>query len=338
MFDEHEMELPKEGSQPTNDPTELWKLSEVAHGQLKSWLDDGNGICDRIGFKTVDNPDAIPLDGRGGFLALPSSLKAMARSKEKVAKEYKGDWSQLLDVARCSIVVDDYGDVRPVLAKLRAGGMKLSRRPKDRFNDPIEVGYRDVMMNCTMPNGAVVEVQLHLKKMMQAKKVGHPLYNITRELDPKVKAKTVTPDEKKRYDEAFQEQKNIYGSAWNELTGDATRTGDESSPTDMRKALGMPKYSFIEHDNAMYRRNDENGGIGVDDVLNRKSRKWEPFEGDAFEPGYWGSKVEDPLGGNGGDEDGDVADQDGREPAMAKSLLARVGDGLRVIFKAKRTA
>lgn len=102
-----------------------------------------------------------------------------------------------------------------------------SVRIKDRFKAPLE-GYRDVMMNVRMTNGHIVEVQLHLKAILDVKNgPGHPLYEEIRAIDARAKMENrpLTASEKEQrqalvtemtalYDEAYensQHQENAHG-------------------------------------------------------------------------------------------------------------------------------
>lgn len=131
-------------------------------------------------------------------------LKKEKRSKEKV-RENNGIWPNLTDVARDTVAYDDIHDLKYASEhlKLKTGWLNNDNksmpirkyREKDRFfnvdNNPLqnhenlvsseEVGYRDIQYNITTKSDHVVELQLTTKAMLEAKKIGHALYNITRE-------------------------------------------------------------------------------------------------------------------------------------------------------------
>ena len=74
-------------------------------------------------------------------------LKGKSRCLEKVENEYGGDWSQLVDVIRCSIVVqteDALESVAKAMSNSNDPRYKLVRL-KNRFKDPLFNGYRDAL-------------------------------------------------------------------------------------------------------------------------------------------------------------------------------------------------
>jgi hypothetical protein len=111
-------------------------------------------------------------DGRP---VIPDQLKGRARAQEKVTTEYGGDATRLTDLARSSIEYTSLADVYRGLDQLRSRFEIV--RVKDRFQAPTAEGYRDILVNLRMSNGHVVEVQLHLKQVLDVKGgVGHHLY------------------------------------------------------------------------------------------------------------------------------------------------------------------
>ena len=55
-------------------------------------------------------------------------------------------------------------------------------RIKNRFQNPAN-GYRDILLNLEMPNGHVVEMQLHLRSILEVKNgIGHELYEKVRSI------------------------------------------------------------------------------------------------------------------------------------------------------------
>ncbi len=232
LFSAEDMALPQDASQPTKNPDDLFAKSAEGLEQMRAWLNKGSGICDSLGMQTMTTSTSkvdwaeAEKDPKGMLFLAP--LKARDRSADKVKDEYGGDWSKLLDTVRCTIAVNSHAEVVDLIAKLKAGGLKLARRPKDRFRSPLDGGYRDCLMNVTLPNGLIGEVQLHIKGFLAAKGEGHRHYDVARSIAPKLKKGTATPDEKQAYADAMAKQEEIYGAAWKKVSGDAkSDTGDE---------------------------------------------------------------------------------------------------------------
>jgi hypothetical protein len=191
----------------------------------------------------------------------------------------------LLDPVRCSFACDTFADIKTTLDALQASGMKLARKPKDRFDKPTDVGYRDCLLNVVLPNGIVGEVQLHSKAMLKVKADGHKWYEIQRDLEGKP---DLSDEDSRKLLASKEAQRQIYGEAWQ-----VALKGKET----MGKALdvsGTP-YTYFEHDNAYFRRLNRDDRSSIDDVLH--GDKWVPYTGDRLKPAYFGDEVPDPLGG-----------------------------------------
>ncbi len=130
--------------------------------------------------KEVEESGALD---KPGNVLITGSLKGEKRAKEKVDTDYKGDWTRLTDVVRSSIGVDGYHSVKHILDKVKAAGLKIAKKPKDRFSKPTPVGYRDVLLNVQFPNGHIGELQLHVKPMLKAKAKAHEHYDVLRNFE-----------------------------------------------------------------------------------------------------------------------------------------------------------
>ena len=103
------------------------------------------------------DPDAIvmhkgkPLlneDTQGPWRVLNvAPLKGETRCREKVQNEYGDDWSKLVDVVRCSIVVQTEDALESVAQAMSASSdpRYLLVRLKNRFKVPLFNGYRDAL-------------------------------------------------------------------------------------------------------------------------------------------------------------------------------------------------
>lgn len=216
--------LPPKAKQPTSDPDELFKKGEEGLQQLKEWLDLGKGVASQMGYQTMTKSpaDVTPeeWDKPGGMLFI-ASLKGRDRSEEKVRDDYKGDWSKLLDVVRCTMAADNLHDISDALRTLESKGLKPMQVPKDKFTKPTDVGYRDFNFIVQLPNGMAAEVQFNTKDMLRAKNEAHHYYEVTRKIAGKYESAGTADqpdkwDEKDRqdYQQAFEEQQRIYHAGW----------------------------------------------------------------------------------------------------------------------------
>lgn len=337
--------LPDTAPQPFEDEASLYEAAAPALEDLRAWLDKGKGVASQLGHKTMTkSPDDVTPEEfaePGGMLFI-APLKGKARAAEKVRTDYKGDWTQLRDVVRCSLAVDSIDDLRKTLEALKKSGLKLAQQPKDRFVKPVPVGYRDCLMNIVLSNGMIGEVQLHVKPMLAAKIEGHHHYEIERSLEGKVREKAglggddklsrdlvekhLDENELKQLDQAKAEQRRIYGEAWARVTGQGGSDMQKAMQQDGKPPEGSPQdgqaqeggYSYFDHQGAKFRRFNNGLTRGVDDVL--AGGKWERYQGaDNLYPALFGDEIPDPLGGGqaqpqGGDEQ---PPQDGQKPAGA---------------------
>ena len=217
--------LTEDARQPVGekDEEQLFQKSGEALAHLKSWLDEGDGICDKLGHETMTKaPEDLQEEDwnePGGMLFI-APLKGKTRARQKVHDDYKGDWSQLLDVVRSTIAVDRLDELHGLVEKLKEGGMELSKLPKDRFTKPTREGYRDILLNITFPNGVIGELQLHVKDILAVKEEGHHHYEITRTLKGQYDKKPVEewPDaDQETFWAAVNVQKKIYRGAWKKV-------------------------------------------------------------------------------------------------------------------------
>jgi hypothetical protein len=282
--------LPAKAPQPFKDEESLYKASGEALKHLKQWLDKGKGVCAQLGYETMKgSPDDADMSKPGGMLFI-APLKGKKRATEKVKDDYGGDWSQLRDVTRGTIAVDTLDDMKKCLDMLTKSGMKLAMKPKDRFAEPLPVGYRDVLMNIEFPNGVIGEMQLHVKAMLKAKSAGHTPYEVMRTIKAKPEAEW-SAEERADYQKAFDESVDIYDKAWSECQGDAGR--EET----MKKAMGLEgaAWDFFDHDGAVFRR--PRGNIGPVTHVHVNG-SWQDYKGDGLMPSLFGDRCDDPEKGD----------------------------------------
>ncbi|NCC30285.1 MAG: hypothetical protein EOM22_19565, partial [Gammaproteobacteria bacterium] len=189
--DEKYAHLGKAKSQPIADPGALFSKAKGTLDSLKEWLDKDKGLAVMLGYSTMpkapeDVTDEEWSQHKGLLFIAP--LKGQERAGEKVKADYAGDWTQLTDVVRCSLVAENLHDVERLVKALEKNGFKPARTPKNKFTAPTPQGYRDFNFIVEMPDGLLAEVQINIKDMMKAKNAGHHYYEVTRKIEDKYKA------------------------------------------------------------------------------------------------------------------------------------------------------
>ena len=106
-------------------------------------------------------------------------LKGRERAEEKLNAKYRGDVSQLQDLARCRLICDSLEQVDAI---------------KKAVN---ERGYRDLKYIFPEKNGFAVEMQIQLSDFAQADKETHRHYEKIRSITAEAKDRPLTVAEQK---------------------------------------------------------------------------------------------------------------------------------------------
>lgn len=142
-------------------------IKRPAPGKAKPWIDD------------ADDPGP----------------KGKARALEKCQKDYGGDFNRLCDLARVTLRYATVSSLLQGLEELQALGW-TRKRLKNKFGAPTPLGYRDVNASFEVPLGGagshVVEVQLNLNAIVEAKAKAHVAYEKIRSALPDLCAGTAT--------------------------------------------------------------------------------------------------------------------------------------------------
>jgi hypothetical protein len=118
---------------------------------------------------------------RGGeYLQGPN--KSRARAMEKIEGDYGGDHTKLVDVVRASAIFTSFRQLGFFAeALLEEGCTLIVVRAKDRFNAPLDSGYRDMLLNVKLEGTEHVgELQLHLRTIIDIKEAAHRTYALMR--------------------------------------------------------------------------------------------------------------------------------------------------------------
>lgn len=227
FFDEAEVaKLPdaKDVVQPVKSWAQLKKKGAEGQAQFETAL---QGIAKTLGLRTdVAAPEDFSeehLKTKDGYLLI-APMKSEKRAKEKVETDYHDDWSLLKDVIRATIAVDSMDDVHKAIAAVKAAGLELAQKPKDKFAKPTPEGYRDLNTIVRLPNGMLAELQYHLKPITVAKNTGHKDYEEMRDLLVKYKTdeeptERWSPEDHAAFYDSRKRQQKIYNAAWESRSG-----------------------------------------------------------------------------------------------------------------------
>jgi hypothetical protein len=115
----------------------------------------------------------------GEFLSTP--IKNVNRIKQKVENDYNGEYNRCLDLVRVSALFKSSLHFINFLIYLNRTKIYNIIRVKDRFNNPIENGYMDILINIRIKNH-ICELQVHLTDLYYYKELGHRILEIERVL------------------------------------------------------------------------------------------------------------------------------------------------------------
>jgi hypothetical protein len=136
------------------------------------------------------------------------------------------------DLVRASLIVKDEADVETTIAALREEFDVI--RLKDRFAKPLPTGYRDVLLNVRLENGAIGEIQIHLPGIYAAKELGHLVYNVERQQTKGSELQVKLEDLQTRY----------YGAAYDSRL--ANSSSETNAPDRMARidSKGLPDRAY----------------------------------------------------------------------------------------------
>jgi hypothetical protein len=224
-FTKEELSLPREVSHPFKTMEAAYAAANEAKKTFDLSLDHGQGVDRAVGGVSVrpttqqEFVDAMKIKGPVVVIA---GIKGQKRAAEKVQQDYNGDWTKLGDLVRATVAVDHVEDLSNTVDHVRQhmakNGWKLASKPKDRYGNPTEAGYRDIMMKFVGPNGMTAELQVNTKAMIVAKEgEGHRLYEQARSLDGKIRSENREPthDERTTMQRLNHEMAQVYTRAWN---------------------------------------------------------------------------------------------------------------------------
>ena len=127
--------------------------------------------------------DAMAAAGGGKYDAKPRpfpGIKSMSRAAFKGVIKKESNYALLGDILASSIVYENVEELAKALPRIKNFVGQINylnvKGFKNRFAKVSPQGYRDILMNFTLPTGHIAEIQLHIKNMIDAKKEGHKYY------------------------------------------------------------------------------------------------------------------------------------------------------------------
>lgn len=216
-------------AQPIENTIEaLYKSAREALGQYQEWADQ---VAQSLSAGVVDINKGDKLDlNKEGMTFIIGPVKGEKRVKEKAEEEAvetgakEADYQSIKDVVRGTVAVDSLDQIAEVWDALKQTGIKLARKPKDRYQGKgFACEYRDIMMNIEMPNGHIAELQINVKTMLAAKEEAHALYEEHRTIKAQASAAhgkyEQWPDAiKSRFEVLERQQITRYRKAWADIT------------------------------------------------------------------------------------------------------------------------
>lgn len=153
-------------------------------------------------------------------LSIPPN-KSEGRSREKVETDYDGDWTQIKDVVRGTIISNNLGEMEQAVADLQKAGIELAAQPKDKVSNPTPEGYRDINVLVKLPNGMVAELQFNVPRMLEAKEEMHNVYARQQKIQRKNGSAEPNSTWSEQDTDTFlalrEEQLAVYSAAWEEV-------------------------------------------------------------------------------------------------------------------------
>ncbi|MGA4686055.1 toxin glutamine deamidase domain-containing protein [Micromonospora sp. AB353] len=167
------------------------------------------------------NALAVALAGDQGSPDWRKEPKNRDRVLDKLI-EYENDASKLKDLAGARVQFDTLDAVYQALGRLAVDPDVVILHIKDRFLDPQDSGYRDLLLNLRMSNGHMAELRLQLAGIEEAAEWEHALYEIRRDLEAlsESEGRPLTQTERAIRDGLLRRAQSTYGSKAQESIGE----------------------------------------------------------------------------------------------------------------------
>ncbi|WP_431879375.1 toxin glutamine deamidase domain-containing protein [Micromonospora marina] len=160
---------------------------------------------------------AVALAADHGMPGWRNEPKNRDRVLDKLV-EYENDASKLKDLAGARVQFDTLDAVYQALGRLAADSEVVILHIKDRFLDPQDSGYRDLLLNLRMSNGHMAELRLQLAAIEGVAEWEHALYEVRRDLEAlsESEGRPLTQAERAIRDGLLRRAQRTY---WSEVQG-----------------------------------------------------------------------------------------------------------------------
>ena len=174
----------------------------------------------------------------------PVDLKGSIRAVEKIRYDYDGDATQIKDILRSTLVIQNIQQAAVAFQELGKRYRVVDfRNLLDPKTKPLDGGYRDIKMNVDI-DGHIAEVQISTPEMLAVKDKYHALYeerdNMVR--NSKGLSKAGREAVQKRYEDMNAETKLAYDEAFEALLNRSNSALSTNAPLRnaelMEKSLG----------------------------------------------------------------------------------------------------
>ncbi|MDX5461011.1 toxin glutamine deamidase domain-containing protein [Micromonospora tulbaghiae] len=167
------------------------------------------------------NTLAVALAGDQGSPDWRKEPKNRDRVLDKLI-EYENDASKLKDLAGARVQFDTLDAVYQALGRLAADPDVVILHLKERFLDPQDSGYRDLLLNLRMSNGHMAELRLQLAAVEEVAEWEHALYEIRRDLEAlsESEGRPLTQTERAIRDGLLRRAQSAYWSRAQESIGE----------------------------------------------------------------------------------------------------------------------
>jgi hypothetical protein len=248
MFRKFGQEAPV-ATQPWDDKAQLFSHAAEAQKELRAELFLATKKIPHVKVFDVGKKPSQSAYNAPGAMVLFAPIKGMARAEQKTMGENGGHWNRLLDLVRATVAVDNVPEIWSIIEGMERAGIKLARPPKNRFVNPTPAGYRDALLNVKLPNGAIGEVQIHLKPILLAKNSGHAQYEIIRTIEDALPAQggVMTPVQLADFHRALDESQKLYGDAWEKSSGKEALKSNHLAPVVTHKYFQMENGALARH-------------------------------------------------------------------------------------------
>ncbi len=132
---------------------------DESEDSFRSVLDFGRGLSAAMSGQLLDYERSLEVAAQNDFdpIVVFGPIKTAESAERKVKAKYKGDYKQLGDVVRGSVIVDRLDKIGPTMAVLRREaeerGWKVAPGSgENKFENPTPAGYMDASLSLLAPN------------------------------------------------------------------------------------------------------------------------------------------------------------------------------------------